>query len=110
RAGEAGGFNAFRFRLAMALQSTPEAGVSLDEIWRLWQRLDCEIEDLSARNGWLPDVVGTIGHSRGNQMRLSFPTRDELVATLEAAGLSLLDSHTPVYEMGERCPILTWRF
>ncbi|HXQ42045.1 MAG TPA: class I SAM-dependent methyltransferase, partial [Candidatus Udaeobacter sp.] len=47
RAGEAGGFNAFRFRLAMALQSTPEAGVSLDEIWRLWQRLDCEIEDLS---------------------------------------------------------------
>ena len=110
RAGEAGGFHAFKFRLAMALQPAPEAGVSLDEIWRLWHRLDGEIENLSERNGWHPDVVGTIAHFRGKPVRLSFPTRDELLATLGAAGLSLLDSHTPTYEMGERCPILSWRF
>jgi len=110
RAGEAGSFHAFKFRLAMAHQQTAELGVSLDDIWRLWRRLDDKIDGLSALNGWKPEVVGTIGHFRGSDTRLAFPTRDELVAALRTAGLSLLDSHIPTYEMGERCPIQAWRF
>jgi SAM-dependent methyltransferase len=110
RAGVAGSFHAFKFRLAMALQQAPQEGVRLDEIWRLWRRLDNEIDGLSARNGWMPDVVGTIELFCGKQVRLSFPSRDELIATLADVGLTLLDSHAPGYEMGERCPIQAWRF
>jgi SAM-dependent methyltransferase len=110
RAGEAGSFHAFKFRLAMAQQQTAELGVSMDDIWRLWRGLDDRIDGLSALNGWTPEVVSTIDRFRGSHMRLSFPTRDELVVTLRTAGLSLVDSHTPAYEMGERCPTQAWRF
>ena len=110
RAGEAGSFHAFKFRLAMAQQPTAELGVSMDDIWRLWRRLEDRIDGLSALNGWTPEVVGTIDRFRGNHMRLSFPTLDELVDTLRTAGLSLVDSHMPAYELGERCPIQAWRF
>jgi len=110
RVGAAGSFHAFKFRLAMALQRTSREGVSLDEIWRLWWRLDNDIDGLSARNGWMPEVVGTIELFCGKQVRLSFPSRDELIATLADAGLTLLDSRLPGYELGERCPMLAWRF
>ena len=110
KSGAAGGFHAFKFRLAMALQPNPEEGVGLDQIWRQWQWLDGEIDTLLEVNGWQPDVVGTIELFRDKQVRLSFPSREELADTLQAAGLTLLDGHTPTYEMGERCAISAWRF
>ena len=58
----------------------------------------------------MPEVVGTIELFCGRQVRLSFPSRDELIATLADAGLTLLDSRLPEYELGERCPMLAWRF
>jgi SAM-dependent methyltransferase len=110
RAGAAGGFHAFKFRLAMALQSTPGEGVSLDDIWRLWQQMKDAIPGLSTKNKWAPDVVGTIELFRGKQMRLSFPSRGELITALEAAGMTLLETRVPGYELGERCASLAWRF
>jgi SAM-dependent methyltransferase len=110
RAGRAGGFHAFKFRLAMAFQPSPEAGVSLGDIWRLWRRLDDEIDDLTTRNGWLPEQVRTIDLFRDKDVRLRFPTREELTGVFQAAGLALVDSDTPTYEMGDRCPIMAWRF
>jgi len=110
RAGEAGSFHAFKFRLAMAHQPSAEMGMSMDDIWRLWRRLEDRIDGLSALNGWTPEVVGTIDHFRDNPARVTFPTCDELTVTLRTAGLSLVDSHMPGYELGERCPIQAWRF
>ncbi len=107
--GAAGSFHAFKFRLAMALQSRPEEGVTLDEVWRFWRRLESEVEGLSERCGWRPEVVRTIELFRGKQVRLNFPTLDELIAMLEAEGVSLLDRHLPRYEMGDRCPIMVGR-
>jgi hypothetical protein len=106
RTGGAGNFHAFKFRLAMALQSSPDEGVKLDEVWQSWCRLETAVDGLSNRSGWLPDVVRTIDLFRDKQVRLSFPTLDGLVATLEAEGISLLDRHMPKYEMGDRCPIV----
>ena len=110
RAGRAGSFHAFKFRLAMALQERAEDGVSLHDIWALWQHLDSEIEGLSARNGWAPDVVGTIALFRDKQVRLTYPSREEFIDTLQGAELKLLESRMPGYEMGDRCPIMGWRF
>ena len=110
RAGAAGSFHAFKFRLAMALQSSAEEGVSLDDIWRLWRQLDEANPGLMARNNWASDVVGTIELFRDRPVRLSFPSRGELIAALEAAGMTLLGSRMPDYELGERCPSLAWRF
>jgi hypothetical protein len=107
--GEAGNFHAFKFRLAMALQSSPEEGVALDDVWRSWNRIETAVEGLASKCGWQPDVVRTIDLFRGKQVRLSFPTADELVATLEPEGISLLDLYIPGYEMGERCPIMAGR-
>jgi hypothetical protein len=105
----AGSFHAFKFRLAMALQPRPEDGVAMNELWQLWHRLEFDVEGLWDRCGWLPDVVRTIELLRGNQMRLTFPTLDELIATLEAEAVSLLDNYSPKYEMGDRCPIMVGR-
>jgi hypothetical protein len=108
-AGAAGSFHAFKFRLAMALQSCPEEGVALDAIWQLWRKLEIGIEGLAWRCCWPADVVSTIDLFHGKQVRLSFPTLDELTAALAADGVSLLDRYIPRYEMGERCPILVGR-
>jgi hypothetical protein len=105
----AGSFHAFKFRLAMALQARPEEGVTLDEVWQFWRRLESEVEGLSERCGWLPEMVRTIELFRGKQVRLTFPTLDELIAMLQAEGVSLLERHLPQYEMGDRCPIVVGR-
>lgn len=102
-------FYAFKFRLTMALQSSPEEGVPLDEVWQAWRRLDPVAEQLSKKNGWRPEAIRPIELSRGKQGRLSFPALDELVAALECEGISVLDCHVPKYEMGDRCPILVGR-
>ena len=104
-----GNFHAFKFRLTMALQSSPEEGVPVNEVWQAWRRLELAVERLSKRNGWRPEEIRTIELSRGKQARLSFPTLDELLATLEAEGISVLDRNVPEYEMGDRCPIVVGR-
>ena len=109
RAGRAGTFHAFKFRLAMSLQERTEDGISLHDIWALWHRLDSEIEGLSARNGWRPDVVGTIALFRGKQVKLVYPSREELIDVMQGTGLKLLETRIPTYEMGDRCPIMAWR-
>ena len=110
QAGGVGNFHAFKFRLTMALQSSPDEGVPLDEVWQAWRRLELAGERLPESNGWRPEEVRTFEFSRGKQVRLSFPTLDELIAALEAEGISVLDRYVPAYEMGDRCPILVGRF
>ena len=109
QSGQARNFHAFKIRLAMALQASPEEGIQLNEAWQSWCRLEQAIEGLVDKNGWLPDVVRTIKLFRGKQVRLSFPTIDELIGVWEAEGVHLLDRYMPKYEMGQRCPILVGR-
>ncbi len=46
---------------------------------------------------------------RSQQVRLAYPSRQELVDAMQSSGLKLLETRIPTYEMGDRCPIMAWR-
>jgi hypothetical protein len=102
-----GNFHVFKWRLAMALHGTLEEGVRLGDIWDAWQRAVPDPAQLAARLGWRPEVVNTIHNYRGVDTRYSFPTLAEARAYI--GGFAVVATHTPGYELGERCPTLIMR-
>jgi len=100
-----GNFHVFKFRLAMALQESPEDGVELAEVWSYWKTLEIDEESLSRRTGWDPRVIRTIHLYRGKRDRYSFPTVSEQLRALEPQ-LEVVEVRIPQYEMGERRPIV----
>lgn len=105
--GRAGTFHAFKWRLAMALQSEPETGVVLARVWETLHAAEPDFERLSRRCGWPVDVVRTIDAYRAVSARYTFPSLDALCGLFSEAGFAILDVVHPVYELGERCPSLT---
>ncbi len=107
-AGAIGSFHAFKWRLAMALQPTPEEGVRAADVWDAWARGPVSPEEVKRRTGWSDAAVATIDLYRSLEHRLHFATEAELTAAL--AGIFRLASrHAASYELGERCPILAFR-
>ena len=103
-AGRGGGFHAFKWRLAMALQPDPATGVLLADVWDALQVAEGDLPALAERCGWPLEEVRTIEAYRGVRARYSFPPLAELHALFAAAGLSVLDVVHPDYELGQRCP------
>jgi SAM-dependent methyltransferase len=108
RAGRIGSFNAFKWRLAMALPYDPAEGLQWNAIWEAWNR---EVRDPAAllRDlGWPPEMLSTIEVNRGVTARVTFPTLREVEALVresyEEVRSVVLD-----YELGERCPIVIAR-
>jgi hypothetical protein len=58
--------------------------------------------------GWPEPIVGTIEGYRGIDERYSFSSEREVADSL-AAGFELIETWRPSYELGERCPHLTFR-
>jgi hypothetical protein len=108
RAGRIGSFHAFKWRLAMALHGSLEAGVRLGDIWETWNDAFPRPEELARERGWPLPVVLTMNDFRGGETRYTFPTLSEARAAM-AAGFEEMSCHFPQYELGERCPILTFR-
>ncbi|MFO1515104.1 MAG: class I SAM-dependent methyltransferase [Verrucomicrobiota bacterium] len=100
-------FHAFKLRLAMALQERVEQGVQLQTIWNYWADAVSPSE-LTNRLGWRPEVISTMENYRGLAVRYTFPTLDELRRVLNPY-LTESKCLVPEYELGERCPILTFR-
>lgn len=96
RAGRVRNFHAFKWRLAMALQPSTEAGVRLGDIWDAWR---------SIRPAEEIDGADTIDAYRGSDVRYSFPTLAQHRAAL-GQGFSELACVTGSYELAERCPTL----
>ncbi len=107
-AGRIGSFHAFKWRLAMALQQTAEAGIGLAEIWDAWSRGPLAAEQVRARTGWSADVLATMDLYRGGAHRFHFATEAELLDAV-AGTIRLESRHVSPYELGERCPILAFR-
>lgn len=107
-AGTIGNFHVLKWRLAMALQGDSTRGVRLDDIWRTFRERAGSAEELANRLGWPAAIVGTIEGYRGVDERYSFSTERE-VAESVAGGFELLETWRPRYELGERCPHLTFR-
>jgi hypothetical protein len=106
--GAIGSFHAFKWRLAMALQSDSRRGVGLDEVWRAWHDAGIDPLKVAARTGWSPGSIGTIDHYQGKPSRLTFPTWAEYLDLLGDL-FEVLEFRRPGYELGERCPLVACR-
>lgn len=99
-AGKIGSFHAFKWRLAMAMQTSAREGVRVGEIWKAWN-------EANVSTAWPAETVDTINTYRGSDHRLTFTHLQEI-----------RDLHTPLfveqaclvpgYELGERCPIMVF--
>lgn len=107
-AGNIGNFNIFKWRLAMALQGDATRGVRLADIWRTFRERAGSIETVAQRAGWPEPVVGTIEGYRDVDDRYTFSTEAEVVESL-APDFELVETWYPRYELGERCPHLSFR-
>jgi hypothetical protein len=107
-AGRIGSFHVFKWRLAMALQGEATDGVRLDDIWQTFSAHVGSFAELAARTGWPEAEIANIESYRDVQERYSFSTAGEVVATLEP-DFDLLETWYPDYELGERCPHLSFR-
>lgn len=103
--GRIGSFHVFRWRLAMSLQRELERGVSLRDVWQLWQRLDLDRDALALRHGWPRDSIDSIDAYRQAEGQLWFPTLSQARALL-AEEFRELDCHLPGYELGACFPTL----
>jgi SAM-dependent methyltransferase len=107
-AGRIGNFHIFKWRLAMALQGDATRGVRLADIWTAFCERGGSVTEVAARAGWPEPVVGTIEGYRGVEERYSFSTAREVAGGL-ASAFELVETWQPSYELGERCPHLSFR-
>jgi len=98
-------FHVFKWRLAMALQPSAEAGVRLGDIWTAWRSMCPEPATLTEKLGWPTEIVATIDAYRGADATYTFPTLAELRAVLAESFVELA-CVTPAYQLGARCPTL----
>lgn len=107
-AGEIGSFHALKWRLAMALHVSAEAGVTLGDVHAACWELRHVLTDLAGAPGFEPEVTATIEAYRGSSVRYTFPTVAQLEEAL--AGTFAIGARLPKsYELGERCPTLVLR-
>lgn len=106
--GAIGNFHVFKWRLAMALQGDATRGVRLADIWSTFRERARGVAEVAERCGWAEPVVATIEGYRDVADRYTFSTEREVVDSL-AGGFELIETWRPSYELGERCPHLTFR-
>lgn len=103
RAGLVPNFHVFKWRVAMAVQASAAIGVKQHDVWRA-------VRSSGLRFGTLPQpgfskrAVGTIRHYEGKDDRLHFPCSESYASSLSCF-FRRVDSETPAYPLGERCPI-----
>jgi len=102
-AGAIGSFHTLKWRLAMAVQGgRADAGVALDDIWQAWHAHVADARAFAAARGWSRAAVDTIEAYRGEAVRYSFPSVEELEACFAPVFRSE-PCRQPAYELGERC-------
>lgn len=101
-------FHTFKFRLAAALQKNAQTGVAVCDVLSAWKRARIEMDALLAMTGWRRDTVDMIYLYEGKTSRLSFPDAGEIEAVM-SEHFDHLETRYLDYEMGDRCPIVTYR-
>lgn len=107
-AGRAGGFNAFKLRVAMAVAARQERGVdvAVTEILAAFEAHFPDRDAVVTVTGWDRAVVDTIDGYRESSEVYSFPTAQRLLDAVPPpfVGARFLPSGN--YELAERCPVL----
>jgi hypothetical protein len=104
--GAVGSFNAFIVRLAMAIQPSPEAGITEAQIWDVVHEMWSSAERLAACHGWPIQEVGILDSFQSSSRRYAFPTVTEFERIFADCGFTIRHVLYPVYELGERCPTI----
>lgn len=107
QAGRIGNFHVFKWRVAGALQTSPEEGITLDAIWHACTKAGLDPARLP-QPGWSPRAIESIRFYEGKQARHHFATLAEFQSLL-AEHFERIEVIVPRYELGERCPILVAR-
>jgi hypothetical protein len=107
RAGLVGSFHAFKWRVAMALQTSSSAGVRLHDVWRACTDADIDPGPLP-QPGWSDRAVNTIRFYKDREAHLYFPTMSEF-RDLLSEDFEVQSVEYPDYELGERCPHIAAR-
>jgi len=106
--GSISSFHAFKLRLLMAMQPSPEDGIAVNEVYQSWATRAIEPESLPRGPGWQKAAVETIQFYRNRSTVYAFPTLAEarrvLLPFFEEISVS-----TATHDMGERCPTLVFR-
>jgi hypothetical protein len=103
-----GSFHSFKLRLAMALQTSAVSGVRMGDVYDAWTSAGVDREALLATTGWPPEAIETMRPWAGKDSRLSFPSAAQL-ATVFSEHFDREDERCLEYELGERCPIVSFR-
>jgi len=108
-AGRIGSLHAFKVRLLMALHPSPEQGTRLADAWDAWQAVAPDPRALATELGWKLEALATIAVYRDSPVVYAFPTVEELDVIARRAHLARDAVQVPRYELGDRCPTITWR-
>lgn len=106
--GEIGSMHALKWRIAMALHGTLDAGSSVAEI------RDCFLEHIgnrdeaAARLGWPIEAINTIDAYAGSTVTYTFPTMAEIATAFTGQFKATRIVH-PAYELGDRCPVIGFK-
>jgi SAM-dependent methyltransferase len=104
-AGRIAGAYALKVRIGTTLHDDGIGGFSMHDMWKMWLRLFPDQETVPARFGW-PVGAFTFGTDYADQdIRLVYPTFDELLATVEP-WFRLASVEHGRYELADRCPTL----
>jgi hypothetical protein len=105
-AGRAGGFHAFKWRLAMTIASgAKNPTVAVAAIHALFVREFPDRDALGAATGWSRDVIDEVDAYAGQDLLYSFPTRREILSVLPKEFSNPRFEISGTYELAERCPI-----
>lgn len=102
--GEMGNFHVLKWRMAMALQPDAEAGVAVGSVWQEFSRMWKDPSLLADRFQWPLAEVRTIEVYRNVDTRYTFPTLAQYHETFVTRDFHVVETVTPSYELGERCP------
>jgi len=106
--GRIGSIHAFKFRLAMSLQVRAQDGVRHGDVFDAARRAGIDCDTLAARTGWSELEIDTLRIYESKDARLYFPSAEEM-ASLMADHFDTVAEERFDYEMGERCPVMTYR-
>ena len=100
--------DAFKMRLYLAMQRTPQEGVSVREAVRILESYDLSPRNMQDWFGWSRAAVEPFYGWRTSHATYSFPTIEELLALLNECFDRVCMSY-PTYELGHCCPTLVMR-
>jgi hypothetical protein len=107
-AGRIESFDAFKWRLAMALVTETQPNILVTRIRDLFDFLVPDRAALATATGWARATIDDIDAYRDSTLSLSFPKRHQLLDTI-GPDFSAGFIETEGYPLAERCPLLVLR-